>query len=188
MKKILILILLLCFSGKAHAQLPELGWSKEHVEKFMEGKYKYKVSDTNNTKYGGSISYRYAPVSLYGIDGSLWIAFDTINKVGMVSWDHGDMREMGDIGWSDSMLWDLLNSQLTDTQFLNLADSLMKKLGTPKITRAEDFLSLSELQNLKKTKPWAHYKWAVKNQEYLLSLTPHGSITFMNFIPYDRNK
>ena len=179
MKKILILILLFCFGSKAHAQFPELGWTKEQVEKFMEGKYQYKVD------YKPYLSCRYAPILLYGIVGSLWISYDTINKVEIVCWSRSDLGDSTYAGWSDKALWPQINSQLSHIQFLNLADSLTKKLGSPTITRTKDFLSSSELQELKKSKPWAGYKWTVKKQEYRLDLNPHGDVSYWYFNPFN---
>lgn len=138
MTKILILILLFCFSTEAHAQLPELGWSKERVYKFMEGKYKYKSFDTalvSDVVPGEPIEVNisFTPVLFYGIEGRLLLEYNDRDKVYEVIWSRVQSRKEEKKILSDSTkIWQF-ESKLSTDQIMDFINAVSKEKGKPKI-------------------------------------------------------
>ena len=181
LKKILILILLLCCGSKAYSQLPEPGWTKGQVEKFMEGKYRFKSIDTSagGVEIGPSEIFRYAPVSLYGIEGMLSIMYNyNSDNVKTVIWDRGPICTPNNKAWVEKKTLAKLSTKLSHAQTTHIANLISKVRGKPVVRTEKDDL----LQKRSQSKlTYTDYYWEINNHQYELRVNRDSTVEYQEF-------
>ncbi|MDP4231723.1 MAG: hypothetical protein Q8916_15090 [Bacteroidota bacterium] len=167
---------ILCLIGTiARAQLPQTGWKQAEVERFMKGKYQYFFADAAYSEEDGRTEiFRYAPVTLYGIEGKLSVMFNRDSTVASVEWLRGQSQVAEPKEWIPRKDRTLVESKIPASAAAYFADEISKLRGKPAVRNEKN----DELEYGVIAKKYTRYSWQNGDELAQLNITPDSSVSY----------